>query len=174
LKVDPSTVLLATTRIEAPRLAGSALSDRHVDDVTQLIMRTAQLPRVSGIQIDFDATLSQRPFYRRLITSLRKHLPSDMLISMTALASWCVQDRWLQGLEVDEIVPAIFRMGPTNERFREVGTGGSWPAGECRAAVGTSLDEPVDLNGDRRRVYVFSPAPWNAESITAARRLVRQ
>ena len=31
---------------------------------------------------------------------------------MTALASWCLSDRWISDLPVDEAVPMLFQMGP--------------------------------------------------------------
>ena len=40
----------------------------------------------------------------------------DVPLSITALASWCAQDRWMEGLPVDETVPMLFRMGPDATR----------------------------------------------------------
>ena len=173
LQISPSTAIVATTRVEAPGLDGRPLTDDQATEVARLIQRTSHLPRVAAVQIDFDATLSQRSFYRTLIAALRRELPPAVPISITALASWCVEDRWLHELDVDEIVPAIFRMGPSNERFRKLGAGSAWPETRCRGAIGTSLDEPTALDRVPGRVYVFSPRPWDSPAITAAR-LVRK
>jgi hypothetical protein len=172
LRVAPSAHLVAVTRIEAGPLS-RLLSTDDAGQVALLIARTARLPQVVGVQIDFDATLSQRRFYRELADDLRSRLGPHTPISVTALASWCVDDRWLRVLPVDEIVPALFRMGPTNQVFRDVGASGDWTAEECRSAVGTSLDEPLVLQPRKRRVYVFTPKPWTVASIVQARRLAR-
>ena len=59
----------------------------------------ASLPEVFlAIQIDFDATKSERSFYRELITDLRQRLPANVHLSITALASWCMDDDWLSDL----------------------------------------------------------------------------
>jgi len=170
LKVSASTPLVAVTRIEADRSLSRPLSRSEAWDFASLIARTATRPQVIGVQIDFDATRSQRIFYRELLGNLRGRLGSRVPISMTALASWCVDDRWLQGLPVDEIVPALFRMGPANQPFRDIGASGVWTDRECRQAIGTSLDEPVVLRPATRRVYVFAPKSWTVASIVEARR----
>jgi hypothetical protein len=135
------------------------------------IARTATLRQVVGVQIDFDATLSQRDFYRELVADLRIRVTSDTPISMTALASWCADDRWVQTLHPDEVVPMLFRMGPTNEPYREIGATGRWNAAACRNAIGASLDEPFALAQKSRRLYVFAPKSWTVNSVVAARRL---
>jgi hypothetical protein len=149
------------------------LSSIDAAELASRIARTAVLPQVVGVQIDFDATRSQRGFYRTLVAELRGRLDRHTPISITALASWCVEDRWLEILPVDEIVPALFRMGPTNQPFRDIGASGAWAARECREAVGTSLDEPMMLDAGKRRVYVFTPKPWTVVSIVEARRVSR-
>ena len=56
---------------------------------------------------------------------------------MTALASFCVGDRWLDGLPVDEVVPMIFRMGTDNERIRSfLAAGNDFQDPMCRTSYG--------------------------------------
>lgn len=172
LKLGPATPLVAVTRIEATALTSWPLTSADASDMARAIARTATTPRVAGIQIDFDATPSQRDFYRELVTALRRQIAPSVAISATALASWCAGDRWLRGLDVDEIVPALFRMGPTNQGFRTAGVANAWSEPACRHAVGISLDEPVTVHARRRRVYVFSPKPWSGASLARARTLV--
>jgi len=153
LRVDPATPLMAVTRIEAP---GPLPAEQGaIDDIVQPIARTAALPRVVAVQIDFDARLSQRDGYRRILTALRRALPPRVPLSMTALASWCMQDDWLDDLPIDEAVPMLFRMGPSEAPFaHDMRTRLRAPI--CRGAVGVSLDEPMrDVRADR--VYVFDP-----------------
>jgi len=173
LRVSRSTPLVAVTRIEAGRLLSRSLTLAEAADFASLVAGTATMPQVIGVQIDFDATRSQRGFYRALVGNLRGRLGSHTPISITALASWCAGDRWLQALPVDEIVPALFRMGPANQPFRDLGAAGEWTDRACRQAIGTSLDEPLVLRSGTRRIYVFTPNAWTRASIVEARRVAR-
>jgi hypothetical protein len=84
-----------------------------------------------------------------------------MPLTVTALASWCMQT-WLDDLPIDEAVPMLFRMGPGAAEFRAIGKSGLWKAKICRGSVGLSTDEPqVAARG--RRVYIFNPAGWTVE-----------
>jgi hypothetical protein len=133
------------------------------------IAGTISLPRVRGVQIDFDAAESERGFYRALVQAVRRALGPDVPLSITALASWCTQDRWMTGLPVDETVPMLFRMGPLNEPYAGLARSTSSAAAECRGALGTSLDEPLHVRAVGRRVYVFNAAAWTPASVTRAR-----
>jgi len=174
LRVDDTTVLVAVTRIE-----GSALVSPPAlltDALAEAITRTASAPHVAGIQIDFDATASQRALYRAVVERVRARLAPDVVLSITALASWCADDAWLAGLPIDEAVPMLFRMGPFNEPYAMIAQSQRRRAGqapsrrECGAAIGVSLDEPRAVEPSRRRVYVFNPRPWTARTVADARR----
>jgi hypothetical protein len=168
LRVSPSTPLIAVTRIETSSpVAGARLLPGAEVDIARMIADTARLPRVVGVQVDFDAGLSERVFYRRVLRLLRDAVDSRTSLSMTALASWCMDDAWLDGLPVDEVVPMLFRMGPTQLNRQRAAAAIRAP--ECLAAVGTALDEPVTLRERRRRVYVFSSKPWTAVRVAEAR-----
>jgi Protein of unknown function (DUF3142) len=164
LLVSSSTPLLAVTRIEATPAELSDLDDDLLRRFAMAIAATASLPRVRGVQIDFDATLSQRPLYRRLLHEVRRQLGPETFLSMTALASWCMRDDWLEGLPVNEVVPMLFRMGP-GERVPERLRGGG-----CGPALGTALDEPLSRSLSASRVYVFNADPWSPRTITEASR----
>lgn len=166
LVVGPETPLVAVTRIETP---GGDAGAGQVADIARAIASTASLPRVAAVQVDFDATRSQRPMYRQLLHAIRRGLPRTTPLSMTALASWCMQDGWLDDLPIDEAVPMLFRMGPA-ERALGGNDTGRLRAPACRGAIGTSLDEPLRGPTGRRRVYVFNPQPWTAATVAAARR----
>jgi hypothetical protein len=171
LRVDPSTFLIAVTRIEAP---GDTPSDRTaIAAIAADIARTRTLPRVSAVQVDFDARASQRTTYRQILHDVRAALPRSMPLSMTALASWCMDDNWLDDLPVDEAVPMLFRMGPTQSmRRREFE--GRIRAPACGHAIGLSLDEPTGIRVFRgKRLYVFNPGPWTSASVRAAEEAAR-
>ena len=172
LRVDPSTYLVAVTRVEAP--AGVPERRDAIAAMAADIASTRKLPRVSAVQIDFDARASQRPMYRQLLHDVRAALPPGTPLSMTALASWCLDDHWLDDLPVDEVVPMLFRMGPTQDMHRsEFETHAAAPA--CRGAVGLSLDEPAGIFVRRgKRLYLFNPGPWTPATVRAASEEVRR
>jgi hypothetical protein len=122
---------------------------------------------VSAIQIDFDALVSERDFYRALLQDLRAQLPAHVPLSMTALASFCIGDRWLDDLPVDEAVPMIFRMGADDRAIKNLLAGGNdFREPLCRQSYGVALDEPLEMKRDRsRRLYVFNNRSWSENSI---------
>ena len=169
LRVAPHTPLVAVTRIE--RREGS-LPETLVRGMAEAIAGTASLPRVRGVQIDFDAAESERRFYRSLIRAVRAELGPGVPLSITALASWCAQDRWMDGLPVDEAVPMLFRLGPINAPYAGLARSAAAAAAECRGALGTSLDEPLHVRAAGRRVYVFNASAWTPASVTQAREVL--
>ncbi len=100
---------IAVVRIESDRPRLTPAQRRQA--VVAILAWTRTSPEVTAVQIDFDATASERPFYRGLLEDLRRELPVTVPISITALASWCLGDRWLDDLPIDEAVPMLFRMG---------------------------------------------------------------
>jgi len=97
-------------------------------------------------------------------------------LSMTALASFCIGDRWLDDLPVDEAVPMIFRMGADDRTVKNLLAGGDdFREPLCRQSYGIATDEPVDLNFKRgRRVYVFNSRSWRPPDINAISERFRQ
>src|SRR6185503_139537 len=91
LKVSPEVKLIAVTRIESQKTTGAptALSEAQRKKLVDLVLKTLDLRNVSAVQIDFDAVVSEREFYRSLLTDLRQKLPNNTPLSMTALASFC-------------------------------------------------------------------------------------
>ena len=171
LKVRPDAVLSAVTRVEMP--AGRSLTGKEMARIADAIAATARFPQVAAVQLDFDATQSQRRMYRRLIEDVRGRIETRVPLSITALASWCVGGRWLDGLPIDEAVPMLFRLGPLNEPYRNLSLAPSLAHPLCRGSLGTSLDEPITAPIDGRRIYVFNPDSWTAERIEHAQNYAR-
>ena len=171
LDVPPEAKLIAVTRIESQKTTGqhAELSDAQRHKVGELILRTMRLRNVSGIQIDFDATSSERDFYRALLHDVRAKLPDNLALSMTALASFCVGDPWLADLPVDEAVPMIFRMGADDRSIKNLlSAGEEFREPLCQKSYGIAVDETLDLKfKPGRRVYVFNPRPWKPSDITS-------
>ncbi|HYP53819.1 MAG TPA: DUF3142 domain-containing protein [Pyrinomonadaceae bacterium] len=166
LKVAPGTKLLAVVRVESDKATRPRLTAEQRALVVASASEAAAGPNVRGVQIDFDAVLSERDFYRALLFDLRRRLPERLALSITALASWCAHDDWLGGLPVDEAVPMLFRMGADERRMRaHAEAGGAWRSELCRQSVGVSTDEPFGVSPPRaRRVYVFHPRAWSPEA----------
>ena len=170
-KVPPGAKLIAVTRIEAQKTNGErpALIDLQKQKLVVLIMRTLELKNVSALQIDFDAASSEREFYRSLLYELRQKLPDRVPLSMTALASFCVGDRWLQDLPVDEAVPMIFRMGADDQAIKRfLAHREDFREPLCRRSYGIALDEPLETKFDTyRRLYIFNDRSWMTSDIAA-------
>jgi hypothetical protein len=178
LEVSPETKLMAVTRIESSKTTGQrpALSDAQRSKLVSLVLRTSQLNRVGAIQIDFDAASSEREFYRRFLQDLRQQLPDSIPLSITALASFCIGDRWLDDLPVDEAVPMIFRMGADDRVVRNMLAGGEdFREPLCQRSYGIATDEPVDLKfKSSRRIYVFNSRSWQTTDVNALNERIRQ
>jgi len=177
LRVAEGTPLIAVIRIETPHTATAARpasfsrtpdQPRSWEDLTadqlqrsvSAIAHSACLPRVVGVQIDFDVTRSQRGFYRALLLALRRSIPA-MPISITALASWCYDDDWLAGLPIDDAIPMLFRMGADTREIRQrLASGRDFREPLCRSSLGVSTDEPWLSTLPARRLYVFNPHSW--------------
>lgn len=188
LRVSPETPLMAVIRIETPQGAvaeafqGSSrepdvFSEKQVARATAEIADAARLPGVSAVQIDFDATRSEHALYRALLTETRKRIPANTPLSITALASWCIGDHWLDQLPpgtIDEAVPMLFRMGPGRaEVVNFVRSGKEFPVAVCKSSIGISTDEAFSrgiLSGElpiardsraAKRIYLFAPQGWD-------------
>jgi Protein of unknown function (DUF3142) len=160
LRVLDQTRLIAVTRIQPDFDWRSETAAEAIAGIAARLAASARAPRVRAIQIDFDATVSQRVFYRALVEETRRRLPPGVPLSITALASWCTE-AWLDEWPIDEAVPMLFEMGPRDARFRELGDRGMWRAARCRDAIGLSTEEP-QAPARGRRVYLFNPKGWDA------------
>ncbi|MEK7404159.1 MAG: hypothetical protein AAB225_03545 [Acidobacteriota bacterium] len=143
---------------------GSALPP--ADSIGSFLWRWVDLKR---IQIDFDARSSQREWYVELIRLTRRWKPH---ISITALASWCLDKPWFAGVP-DEAVPMLFRMGPQrNAILDRLHKQGQFAEG-CRDALGISTDERLPWRPEAKKIYVFHPHPWTREAFDEARARLR-
>lgn len=193
LRVHEGTPLMAVVRIETPhdlwhQRAGAQASAGTSADlytaaqrqrVVELLASAAKLPRVSALQVDFDASESEQGFYAALLQDVRQRLLQEMPLSITALASWCIGDPWLDKLPagtIDEAVPMLFRMGPDAGNVASyIESGKKFEPQVCRGSLGLSTDEQFSqglLDGtieagssgkESKRIYVFSDHAWTEE-----------
>jgi hypothetical protein len=164
---DPVVFSAAATRMPVIRIeAGrdSVLDDRNRADVVREIVASAGEPGIAAVQIDFDATRSQREFYRNVLLDVRREMPAGLPLSITALASWCSYDDWLNELPIDEAVPMLFRMEP--DRRRAPANVDDFRIREplCKTSIGVSTTEqwPSEMRG--KRIYIFADRGWRRDS----------
>ena len=176
LRVTPETFLTSVVRIESSAKRRPTLSTAQLDRVVASVLKKSKLPGVKAVQIDFDARVSERPFYKTLLMRLRDELPPDTELSMTALASWCIGDQWLANTSADEIVPMFFSMGADSKQvanhLQKRRTVNNFSK---RKAIGLAENsaEVIQLISennkrellDGRRLYLFSARGWTKDSV---------
>ena len=168
LNVPDGTMLIAVARIESDRHERPQLTPSQIDATAAELIALAHRPNIAALQLDFDATVSERDFYRRLIIEVHEKLPNGIPLSITALASWCEGDRWLSGLPIDEAVPMLFRLGVEKQQFASrLRSGEKLRAVFCQAAAGVSTDELIVLPAVNR-LYLFNPRAWTQRSFNDA------
>jgi hypothetical protein len=171
LALAAGTERIAVVRIETSNFPGdipvSQVIQRLVDECCEL----AAQQRVEHLQLDYDARVSERPFYRDFLTRLRVALPQWTHLSITALTSWCLGDPWIVGLPIDEAVPMAFRMGRDGAAIRDfMKNGASFDLPICAGSLGVSLDEMPPLLSKNKRLYVFNPKPWTSQDVEALKK----
>jgi len=162
LKLRPGTPILAVVRIES----SASHAPGQVAPLVQALSQVIHEPAIRGLQIDFDARVSERAFYLSLLDALRAQSPVP--VGVTALASWCDGDPWLEHTGIAEAVPMFFRMG--KDETHNMHVTGSW----CASSIGLSTDEPWPLHRapGLERIYVFSPRAWNRDIYSRALRRI--
>jgi hypothetical protein len=167
LPADVSRV--AVVHVESNRAAPPRLSAEQAERFVAALAAVAEAVPHRVLQVDYEAAPSQRAFFIDAIAALRRRL-ADAPISVTALASWCLNESWTGQIAADEIVPMFFRMGYDGRRGRaRLAEGGDFRASACRASIGIATDELPPALPAGRRVYVFNPQRWNAETYRRVR-----
>ena len=163
--------VISVVRIYSHAAAPAALDAAQFSETMQALLDSTHLPNSSALQIDFDARESERDFYSRLLAELRRQLGPRYPISITALASWCIGDRWIRNLPVNEAVPMLFSMGPDEPLIRSyLSSVDTFPEPLCRGSLGLSTGErwPSPVRSGTR-VYVFHQQPWTREAVEKIR-----
>jgi len=173
LRFAAGAPLIAVVRVEADRAQPPSLAGAQRARAAAAIGEAARLPGIVSLQVDYDATVSERAFYAGLLRDLRRQMPPGVGLSITALASWCSGDRWLAGLPIDEAVPMLFRMGPDRRPILlHLEAGGDFSEPACRHSLGISTDESVPLLPAGRRLWVFHPRPWSPAALQELRKVL--
>ena len=168
LDTPKGTWLVAVARIKSDQDRAPLLNDSQRHAVADALVKMAELPGLAGIQIDFDAVASERPFYAAVVKEVRERMPASRLLSITALAGWCWFDDWIRDLPVDEAVPMLFRMGPESAGIlRRIQQGEEFPVTRCQECLGISTDEMIARVPRGKRIYVFHPRSWTPDALAA-------
>jgi len=96
--------------------------------------------------------------------------------------SWCLFDSWLQGMDVDEIVPMAFTMGAESNNILEHFKAGKGLLPACSKCLGLSVDEDsineviiARFSKDKfRRIYLFNRKSWRTKHINTGKGLAAQ
>ena len=160
---------VAVVHVESDRAAPPRLSAEQAERFVAALASVADAVPHRVLQVDFEAPPSQRAFFIDAIAALRRRL-ADAPISVTALASWCLNESWTGQIAADELVPMFFRMGYDGRRARSrFANGGDFRAAPCRTSIGIATDELPPALPAGRRVYVFNPHRWNADTYRMVR-----
>ena len=166
LKVPDNTSVEAVIRIEAE--PGFILDSSNLPIIQKSIESLIPSKNISALQIDFDATRSQRKFYKHLLEEIRAtSLPSNLPLNMTALASWTIFDKWTADMPVNSVVPMFFRMGKDRHKMISCLKKGMVKDSDC---LGLAVDEPDVFEAVKehnllkgfKRFYLFSPGGWGS------------
>jgi len=165
----PSTALV---HVQIDRGRPLAWTPDQRREAARAVLAFGQVAGADALQVDFEVRGSERGVLLDLLSDVRRGLPKDKRLSMTALASWCETETWLDGAPVDEIVPMLFRMGPGGEPLKaKLEAGGDFANPRCRSALAVSTDAPLSqAPADGRRLYLFDPHSWALSDYTILRK----
>jgi len=179
LRLNEKTVSFPVFRIELAhpdeRISEIALATARETIVDYLKQHPSE-----EIQIDFDAGKRDRDSYLAFLQALKTELAPHTAISITALGSWCLYDKWLESAPVNETVAMMFSMGKESKETLAALTRTPLDSGaRCAQSVGIALNERQTNSVLARqsslarasRVYAFSPLGWTRsryEEILAA------
>lgn len=178
LKLPANAETIPVFRIESVRTDDSIPEASAAAFVSKTILKTVKKSSQNSkvIQIDFDALEDERPFYKSLLAELRKELPRDIKISMTALASWLLGDTWLEPGSVDETVAMLFSIGPErNDVLSRLSKQPLSNGAGIPVAIGISAGEAdtnrilfqTNILRKSKNLYIFSSRPWTEQRLRA-------
>lgn len=173
-RLTPAQPVIGVVHVEIDQTRKPVWTAVQRHEAAQSVLRLLSNPRFRDWQLDFEVRASERRILLDLLTDIRKDLPPGHRLSMTALASWCDTETWLDAAPVDDIVPMMFRMGPAGAPIlQRLAHGGELRNPRCRQSIGVATDTPPDAVPNAvssgRRIWMFNPHPWTAEDLTALR-----
>jgi hypothetical protein len=175
LKTWPGQPVTAVVHVQIDPRAPLDWTPQVRAAAAEAVLLRARQPWARRVQIDFEVRRSQHQVLLDLLRDVRAGLPKDVPLSMTALASWCETEDWLDAAPADEIVPMLFRMGPEGAGIAaKLAAGRDFAEPRCRKAVAVSADTPLPRVPTQRRIYLFSPRSWTAADFQVIQRRVER
>lgn len=141
-----------------------------------IVKAIKSLPPSDTVQIDFDALADERPFYRTILKKLRQELPPARRISITALGSWLLSDKWLQDGDADEVIAMMFSIGADRKNILQRVQSQRLDSGtNAQVSLGISANESLTnkalfaahLQNQFDKIYIFNSRPWNRDRFDA-------
>lgn len=179
LIVPPNTYLIAVVHIGKPFMPKQVLNPELAKYLAKRIKNEYQKHQYKELQIDFDVLSSEHKFYKELLVQLRHELGSNLVISITALASWCTSDKWItkESLPINYVVPMFFSLG-NNAQARNSFIMGFNPnklAKYCQGTIGLSTDEKWNVPiYDSTATFVYHTGSWTSAALQKAYELQNQ
>ncbi len=158
---NPFKTRLGAKILPVFRLEAYKTQSLNVAACTQYLLGVIKSNNYHEIQLDFDAKKSQRSAYKELIDSLKKQMP-NLKISITALASWCVDDGWIETLDIEYAVPMLYRMGDDAHKImHSFSSTLAWPVKKCQNNVAFEVQGTFIKPTRNAKVFLFNNKAWS-------------
>jgi hypothetical protein len=92
---------VVVAHVESDRAEPPVIDGEQLRRFVELLAAVSDEVPHRVLQVDYEAVASQRSFFIDATAALRQRLP-DAAISVTALASWCLNESWTGRLAADE------------------------------------------------------------------------
>lgn len=163
---------MAVIHISVSPFMKPALDQTVINKISNAILLLYRNTNMPALQLDFSAKNSQRDFYAQVIRKVHQQINPQTYFSITALASWCVGDRWIgqQHLPIDLVVPMYFSLAQTPQQklqfIQAFPTRIQALAPECRNAIGIAIFESWQIPLHAQvPIFVFTRGSWTPEKI---------
>jgi len=149
------------------------VSDGHLDALIHNIQSLVYSCKTDIVQLDFDAAKSQRPLYEKLLIQLKASSP-HVKVSITALASWCVGDTWIDKLPITHAVPMLYNLGENADDFKKYFTDNrGWQSKKCHGHIGFEQNDIFTKPPRGWHAYVFNKNAWTEKDYKSVQEKLR-
>jgi hypothetical protein len=86
----------------------------------------------------------------------------NLKVSITALASWCVDDGWIETLDIEYAVPMLYRMGDDAHKImHSFSSTLAWPVKKCQNNVAFEVQGTFIKPTRNAKVFLFNNKAWS-------------
>ncbi len=115
LHIPPGTKVTPVVHAQLASLPVPPLGPAEAQTLLKAVLKASQKSNSGWVQFDFEVPPSQRAFYLALVRQMRAQLPARIKLSVSALASWCLEEAFVAQIAADEVVPMLFALGQPAE-----------------------------------------------------------